>query len=204
MSEIHKKLVKIQSELNCPKNQKNTFGNYNYRSCEDIVEAVKPLLHAEGLVLLMADGVHCIGNHNYVNSNAMITDGIEKISVSAYAREAENRKGMDDSQLTGSTSSYARKYALNGLFAIDDTKDADTMKPVKEKKKPAAKELSFVESVAKAKEVVGEMFVFDCLNSYQYEKPEDVKEEDKSAILADLRKQAAKGKEANSQSNRNE
>lgn len=129
MSDIHKKLVKIQSELNCPKNQRNNFGNYNYRSCEDIVEAVKPLLHAEGLVLLMYDDIVNVGNHNYIKATATISDGKDNIHCSAMAREAESRKGMDDSQLTGATSSYARKYALNGLFAIDDTKDADSMKP---------------------------------------------------------------------------
>lgn len=140
MSKIHKSLVKIQSELKAAKNQYNNFGNYSYRSCEDIVEAVKPLLHAEGLVLLMYDKIINVGNHNYVEATASIVDGENSIHCSAVAREAENRKGMDDSQITGATSSYARKYALNGLFAIDDTKDADTMKSrVEEKKEPQRK-----------------------------------------------------------------
>jgi hypothetical protein len=129
---IHKSLNKIQSELNCPKAQRNDFGNYNYRSCEDIIEAAKPLLHAEGLILLLTDEIVNVGNRNYIEATASITDGDNTIAVKGIAREAENRKGMDDSQITGATSSYARKYALNGLFAIDDTKDADTMKPKKE------------------------------------------------------------------------
>lgn len=134
MSEIHKSLIKIQSELKAAKNQRNDFGNYNYRSCEDIIEAVKPLLHGEGLVLLISDEIINVGNHNYIRAEATITNGDNQTSVVGIAREAENRKGMDDSQITGATSSYARKYALNGLFAIDDTKDADTMKPKEEEK----------------------------------------------------------------------
>lgn len=119
------KLVKIQKELKAPKNQENTFGKYKYRSCEDIVEAVKPLLHAEGLTLTLSDTVVCVGTRNYVMSQVTISDGKTEISTLAYAREAESQKGMNEAQITGSASSYARKYALNGLFAIDDTKDAD-------------------------------------------------------------------------------
>ncbi len=123
---MNDKLMKIQSELKAPKGQHNSFGNYNYRSCEDILEAVKPLLAEQGLTLIISDEVVNVGNHNYVKATATINDSSDIIEVSAYAREAEAKRGMDDSQITGSTSSYARKYALNGLFAIDDTKDADT------------------------------------------------------------------------------
>lgn len=124
---IYEKLSKIQAELKVPKVQRNTFGNYNYRSCEDILEAVKPLLIAENLVLILDDEVVNIGDRNYVKSTAKLVDieGKEEMFTTAYAKEDDNRKGMDGSQLTGSTSSYARKYALNGLFAIDDTKDSD-------------------------------------------------------------------------------
>jgi hypothetical protein len=132
---IHEKLVRIQSALNCPKSQKNMFGNYNYRSCEDIIEAAKPLCHAEGLVLIISDEIGNIGNHNYIEATATISDGEKDIWTKGIAREAENRKGMDDSQITGATSSYARKYALNGLFAIDDTKDADTNEHKEQEKK---------------------------------------------------------------------
>ncbi len=122
---MHDKLLKIQKELKAPKNQYNKFGNYAYRSCEDIVEAVKPLLHAEGAVLVIADEVVCVGGKNYVKAMARVSDGKVAFEVTAYAREADTQKGMNEAQITGSASSYARKYALNGLFAIDDTKDAD-------------------------------------------------------------------------------
>lgn len=134
--EFIEKIVSIQSELKAPKGQYNSFGKYNYRSCEDILEGVKPLLAKHGLVLTIQDGIELIGDRYYVKATATITDGKESISTSAYARESLDKKGMDASQVTGATSSYARKYALNGLLAIDDTKDADTMdnskKPVQQ------------------------------------------------------------------------
>lgn len=120
------KLLKIQKELKVPKNNRNTFGNYNYRSCEDILEAVKPLCHTEGLIITLADEVVEVGGRVYVKATAAIHDGKSSIVADGWAREAETKKGMDEAQITGSASSYARKYALNGLFAIDDTKDADT------------------------------------------------------------------------------
>lgn len=125
--EFIEKIVAIQSELKAPKGQYNSFGKYNYRSCEDILEGVKPLLAKHGLVLTIQDEIELIGDRYYVKATASITNGKESISTSAYARESLDKKGMDASQVTGATSSYARKYALNGLLAIDDTKDADTM-----------------------------------------------------------------------------
>lgn len=134
--EFIEKIVAIQSELKAPKGQYNSFGKYNYRSCEDILDGVKPLLAKHGLVLTIQDGIELIGDRYYVKATATITDGKESISTSAYARESLDKKGMDASQVTGATSSYARKYALNGLLIIDDTKDADTMdnskKPVQQ------------------------------------------------------------------------
>lgn len=158
INDYMKLLNKIQKELKAPKSQYNSFGKYYYRNCEDILEAVKPLL-GDG-ILTISDEVVNIGNHNYVKATATLTesansthahlcdvskmlrgatvegfkaectcganDGVESVSVTAYAREAVDQKGMNDSQITGSTSSYARKYALNGLFCIDDTKDSDT------------------------------------------------------------------------------
>jgi len=124
--EINEILVDVQKRLKAPKGQKNTFGNYNYRSCEDIVEAVKPLLHEHGAHLLLWDSLENIGDRYYVKATAGITYKDTAIQVRASARGAESQKGMDESQITGAASSYARKYALNGLFAIDDTKDADT------------------------------------------------------------------------------
>lgn len=117
----------IQHKLKAPKGQYNSFGKYNYRSCEDILEGVKPLLKEHNLALLIDDEIVQIGERYYVKATAKITDGREIVSATAYAREPDTKKGMDESQITGATSSYARKYALNALLCIDDTKDADTM-----------------------------------------------------------------------------
>lgn len=121
-----KELIAIQSELKAPKGQTNKFGGYNYRSCEDILEAVKPLLSKHGAALTLSDEIVLIGNNTFVKATATFySSAPTPLSVSAFARHPVDKKGMDDSQITGATSSYARKYALNGLFCIDDTKDAD-------------------------------------------------------------------------------
>lgn len=124
---LHDKLLNVQQKLKAPKNQVNQFGKYKYRSCEDILEAVKKLLGEEGLVLTISDEPIVLGDRFYVKATATVSDGTTSISTTALAREPETKKGMDDSQITGTASSYARKYALNGLFCIDDTRDADTM-----------------------------------------------------------------------------
>ncbi len=121
---IHAILSKVQKELNAPKGQFNKFGGYPYRSCEDILGAVKPIL-PDGVVILITDTIEVLADRIYVKATATITNGKESVSAAAYAREALTKKGMDDAQVTGSTSSYARKYALNGLLLIDDAKDAD-------------------------------------------------------------------------------
>ena len=125
---IYEKLSAIQSELKAPKSQYNSFGKYNYRNCEDILEAVKPLCAKYKAVSVMGDEVIQIGERYYIKSTARLidleSDGV--VENTAYAREEAEKKGMDGSQVTGASSSYARKYALNGLFAIDDTKDSDT------------------------------------------------------------------------------
>lgn len=125
---IYTKLGTIQSRLSVPKNQRNNFGNYNYRSCEDITEAVKPYLKELNCALLMRDEIELVGDRFYVKAIATLydTETGESVEVNAFAREPLQKRGMDDSQITGATSSYARKYALNGLFALDDNKDADT------------------------------------------------------------------------------
>lgn len=120
------KLLMIQMDLKAPKGQMNKFGGYKYRSCEDIFEAVKPLLAKHGLVLRTTDELVQIGERYYVKATAILTDGTETIENVAYAREEETKKGMDGNQITGASSSYARKYALNGLFLIDDVKDSDS------------------------------------------------------------------------------
>lgn len=125
---LKNKLIQIQSELKAPKGQFNSFGKYNYRSCEDILEAVKPLLAKYKVVMTITDEVVAVSDRVYVRACATLSDaeGDESVSNVAWAREDADKKGMDGSQLTGTASSYARKYCLNGLFLIDDTKDADT------------------------------------------------------------------------------
>lgn len=136
-----KKLIAVQAALKAPKGQFNKFGGYKYRSCEDILEAVKPLLLEQGLQLTITDEPVEVGGRIYIKATATVTDGSETATVCGYAREAETKKGMDESQITGTASSYARKYALNGLFLIDDTKDADaTNEHQKSKASPRPKQ----------------------------------------------------------------
>lgn len=151
MKEINIKLMNIQQELKAPKGQYNPFGKYAYRSCEDILEAVKPLLKKEKVVLTISDELQYIGNRYYIKATATLidTESEATISNSAYAREEETKKGMDGSQITGASSSYARKYALNGLFGIDDNKDSDTIniqsKEEKEDKKISPKQMELIQ-----------------------------------------------------------
>lgn len=155
---VVERLIEVQALLKAPKGQYNSFGKYKYRSCEDILEAVKPLLAERGLLLFIEDQIERIGDTSgtdslrwYVKATATVTDGTDSVSTTAYAREDESKKGMDGSQVTGASSSYARKYALNALFLIDDTKDADatnthgkeqTQKPSQRPKKPVDTTLS--------------------------------------------------------------
>lgn len=125
MKTINEKLVDIQGRLKAPKNQRNSFGNYNYRSCEDILEAVKPILLEHKLTVNLTDETIQLGDLYFIQALAVISDGEKSISVKAQAGININKKGMDIAQSFGASSSYARKYALNGLFLIDDTKDAD-------------------------------------------------------------------------------
>ncbi len=120
------KVVLVQDELKAPKGQFNKFGNYKYRSCEDIIESVKPILKKYKIMLNISDELVIIGERYYIKATVNLTDGTDVIQSVAYAREPQELKGMSESQITGTTSSYARKYALNGLLAIDDTKDPDT------------------------------------------------------------------------------
>lgn len=169
--EISNKLMSIQASLKAPKGQFNNFGKYKYRSMEDINEALKPLLKEHNCALLVSDTVVEIGTRIYVQATAKLLSGGEDLSVTAYAREPENRKGMDEAQVTGATSSYARKYALNGLFAIDDTQDADSMnqgpstnaprEPVvtMERARITAKRLQVIQSVLQEREVDIQQFM---------------------------------------------
>jgi hypothetical protein len=153
---IHEKLLAIQQELKAPKGQYNSFGKYNYRSCEDILEAVKPICAKYKALLTISDDLVFMGDRYYIKATAALLDTeaqediidittrkatvvAKKIENTAFAREEETKKGMDGSQITGTASSYARKYALNGLFCIDDTKDADTDEFKKQEEKPEPK-----------------------------------------------------------------
>lgn len=139
---IYGKLMMIQQELKAPKGQYNSFAKYNYRSCEDILEAVKPLCIKNNATLLLNDAVQEVFGRFYVVATATLvdTESGDSVSVTAYAREPQDKKGMDDSQITGMASSYARKYALNGLFCIDDTKDADTDEAKRQEDAPKKRE----------------------------------------------------------------
>lgn len=167
---IYEGLAIIQRELKAPKGQTNNFGNYKYRSCEDILEALKP--HLNGYTLVITDDIILVGDRYYIKATATISDGKESVSATGIARESQTKKGMDDSQITGSTSSYARKYALNGLFCIDDNKDADSTnthgndstqtattqsQPAKTEYKKADKPKDNAEDVTKAKNSIHDL-----------------------------------------------
>tara|TARA_E500000305_G_scaffold18735_1_gene13847 strand:- start:3600 stop:4235 length:636 start_codon:yes stop_codon:yes gene_type:complete len=124
---LAKSLNLIQSELKVEKGHTNNFGKYNYRNLSDILEGLKPLLEKTGTSVVISDSIECVNGFNYIKATVTLTDGNDSISSTGWARESVTKKGMDDSQITGATSSYARKYACNGLFAIDDTADADSM-----------------------------------------------------------------------------
>ena len=140
MSELYQNLIKVQGALKAPKGQYNSFGKYKYRSCEDILEAVKPLLVQHGLLLTIEDDVIQVGDRIYIKAIATIRQGDNFLQSVAFAREEDTKKGMDSSQVTGAASSYARKYALNGLFCIDDNKDSDSTNIGKQPEKKETEE----------------------------------------------------------------
>ena len=180
MADLTKKLAAIQSRLKAPKNQYNSFGKYKYRSCEDILEALKPLANEQGCTITIEDSPIMVGEWHYIQATATLSDGYNSQSVKAYARESETKSGMDSSQITGTASSYARKYALNGLFAIDDTKDADTMDnrqkaEPKAETDPTSNELAKVKAQLKQAKTADE--IKNVLSLYLYsELKEQVKE----------------------------
>ena len=180
---IFEKLLYIQQNLKAPKGQYNSFGKYKYRACEDILEAVKPLLVATKTTLVIGDELLLIGDRYYVKAIANLIDieTKERVVNTAYAREEEIKKGMDGSQITGSSSSYARKYALNGLFAIDDTKDSDYIndesEPIrgsKQASKPKGKTVGDYKkefaNILKVKEIPFEKFVSYLKTNYNADK----------------------------------
>ena len=186
MKEINIKLMNIQQELKAPKGQYNDFGKYAYRSCEDILEAVKPLLKKEKVVLTISDELQYIGNRYYIKATATLIDTESEATISniAYAREEETKKGMDGSQITGASSSYARKYALNGLFGIDDNKDSDTTniqsKEEKEDKKASPKQIELIQKYYQGENLT------KLLEANNLEKLEDMSINKASEILSKL------------------
>ena len=185
---IYEKLLKIQNELKAPKNQRNNFGGYNYRSCEDILEAIKPILEKYKATVVLKDDVINIGDRYYIVAIVDFVDVEtgEKITAQAQARESEAKKGMDDSQISGTASSYARKYALNGLFLIDDTKDADTDEFSKVVQNKISKKMidSLIEAIRNKGYTKGH--INDVLQKYGYKQLEDVKTNDLANIKKDL------------------
>jgi hypothetical protein len=196
---IYEKLLNIQNELKCNKNQYNKFGGYKYRSCEDILEAVKPICKKYGAVLVLSDTLVNIGERYYIQATARLTN-IETnkesedscISNTAYAREEESKKGMDGSQITGTASSYARKYALNGLFNIDDTKDADTDEFTKQTQQEEQK-ITKTQAEALEMSIKNNMLDIngtdkDILAKYGYKEIKDIKMKDYMSIVDEFRK----------------
>ena len=186
---IYEKLSTVQNLLRSPKNQYNAFGKYKYRNLEDILEAVKPLLYGSKLTLVICDEPVLHGDRTYIRATAILVDTEkpeEKIINIAYAREALTKKGQDDSQITGATSSYARKYCLNGLFLIDDTKDADSMDNKKPEAKPESKKLSaFLEKMKGF--ATNETYIYwSVLISNGYKKASDIPKNMEETILKEM------------------
>lgn len=190
---IYKKLLQIQTELKAPKGQYNSFGKYKYRSCEDILEAVKPLCKKYNATLILSDTLENIGERYYIKARAILIDIEDGTAMenSAYAREEQEKKGMDGSQITGTASSYARKYALNGLFNIDDTKDADTdeyKQQVDNDKVIDSKLLSGLnEAIEKAN--IDDKVVELILSQYGYTTTAEIKMKDYMSIIKDFKKE---------------
>lgn len=189
---IYEKLLNIQSELKAPKNQTNNFGRYNYRSCEDILEAVKPILKKEKCVVIVNDEIEHVDNRFYVKATISLVDveSGEIIASSAYAREEENKKGMDSSQVTGASSSYARKYALNGLFAIDDTKDGDVTNSGEENESSASQQSLIKQQIGEILKVKG--IGFDKLTEviktkFKKQKFDDLTAREQQRLLTEVR-----------------
>ena len=191
------KLLNMQQELKATKSQYNSFGKYSYRSCEDILEAVKPLLAKNKCILTLEDRVELIGDRYYIKAIAILEDAESegKIEKWAMAREQSEKKGMDESQVTGAASSYARKYALNGLFCIDDNKDADTDEQKRvvnaaEKLEPktiSKEQIDYIKNYIE-KNQMAEDFVKLILNQNGYQKIEEIQEVDARLIFNELKK----------------
>lgn len=201
---IYEKLMNIQKELKAPKSQYNSFGKYKYRSCEDILESVKPLLEKYKVTIILSDKLEQIGERYYIRAMAILfdTESDNSIENTAYAREEETKKGMDGSQITGTSSSYARKYALNGLLLIDDTKDADTDEFAKENNKGKTKEEPKEKKITPGQlKVLSKLYTGDnlvkLLELNKIDKLEDMSMEKANEIILKLKKKGEEKNEVN-------
>lgn len=201
---IYEKLMNIQKELKAPKSQYNSFGKYKYRSCEDILESVKPLLEKYKVTIILTDKLEQIGERYYIRAMAILidTESDNSIENTAYAREEETKKGMDGSQITGTSSSYARKYALNGLLLIDDTKDADTDEFAKENNKGKTKEEPKEKKITAGQlKVLSKLYTGDnlvkLLELNKIDKLEDMSMEKANEIILKLKKKGEEKNEVN-------
>ena len=201
---IYEKLMNIQKELKAPKCQYNSFGKYKYRSCEDILESVKPLLEKYKVTIILSDKLEQIGERYYIRAMAILfdTESDNSIENTAYAREEETKKGMDGSQITGTSSSYARKYALNGLLLIDDTKDADTDEFTKENNKGKTKEEPKEKKITEGQlKVLSKLYTGDnlvkLLELNKIDKLEDMSMEKANEIILKLKKKGEEKNEVN-------
>ena len=201
---IYEKLMNIQKELKAPKSQYNSFGKYKYRSCEDILESVKPLLEKYKVTIILTDKLEQIGERYYIRAMAILfdTESDNSIENTAYAREEETKKGMDGSQITGTSSSYARKYALNGLLLIDDTKDADTDEFAKENNKVKTKEEPKEKKITPGQlKVLSKLYTGDnlvkLLELNKIDKLEDMSMEKANEIILKLKKKGEEKNEVN-------
>lgn len=201
---IYEKLMNIQKELKAPKSQYNSFGKYKYRSCEDILESVKPLLEKYKVTIILTDKLEQIGERYYIRAMAILfdTESDNSIENTAYAREEETKKGMDGSQITGTSSSYARKYALNGLLLIDDTKDADTDEFAKENNKGKTKEEPKEKKITPGQlKVLSKLYTGDnlvkLLELNKIDKLEDMSMEKANEIILKLKKKGEEKNEVN-------
>lgn len=201
---IYEKLMNIQQELKAPKCQYNSFGKYKYRSCEDILEIVKPLLEKYKVTIILTDKLEQIGERYYIRAKAILidTESNKIIENTAYAREEETKKGMDGSQITGTSSSYARKYALNGLLLIDDTKDSDTDEFAKENNKGKTKEEPKEKKITAGQlKVLSKLYTGDnlvkLLELNKIDKLEDMSMEKANEIILKLKKKGEEKNEVN-------
>ena len=201
---IYEKLMNIQKELKAPKGQYNSFGKYKYRSCEDILESVKPLLEKYKVTIILTDKLEQIGERYYIRAMAILfdTESDNSIENTAYAREEETKKGMDGSQITGTSSSYARKSALNGLLLIDDTKDADTDEFAKENNKGKTKEEPKEKKITPGQlKVLSKLYTGDnlvkLLELNKIDKLEDMSMEKANEIILKLKKKGEEKNEVN-------